>query len=107
MLEFGEGDKTVVILIVKDHIPLAAMQLLSLEMLKLPLSKFVDGDVVISGVHVDFREDADDFVGVIEVILLPAGMEVEAVVVVLGGIGEEKEQSNCSDGEKEYEFYGH
>lgn len=76
-----------------------------MEMTKFPLGKFVDGYIVISGVHIDFREDADDLVGEIEVAM---GLQAAVVVVVGGGVvGEEEDQSYCSDYEKEYGLEDH
>jgi len=66
------------------------MQNLSLDVMKVPLRQFMDGDEVVSGVHIDFREEADDHVGDIELLLIPLGRRVN-----LMSAGEEKEDNNC------------
>jgi hypothetical protein len=48
------------ILIVNIHFPLASMQELSLSLLKIPLSQFMERYKPIGGIDIDFREETDD-----------------------------------------------
>ena len=77
------------------------MQNLSLDMMNVPLSQFVNGDELISGVHIDFREEAGDPVSDIKLLLIPLGSSVNLLLLLfvmsVGCAGEEKEDTNYDD----------
>ncbi|WVY94596.1 hypothetical protein V8G54_033684 [Vigna mungo] len=66
----GERNKAIVILVVKLHLPLGAMQDLALCLVEVPLSQLVLGDEPIGGVHVDLGEQQYQPVGDIKLFLV-------------------------------------
>lgn len=66
----GEGNEAIVVLIVKLHLPLRAMQDLALGLLEVPLSQLVLRHEPIGGVHIDLREQEYQPVGNIKLVLV-------------------------------------
>jgi len=98
--KLGEGNKTIEILIINNHLLLAVMQNLSLDMMKVPLRQFMNGDELVSWVHIDFREEADDSASDIELILV-----MDGGIGVGWGTGEEKEHNNYDDCVNKYRLH--